>query len=90
MNRISQHIPGWADGIKPQVAEFETVEQLLAVSWVASWRTKAGFVRFSQHRGKLMVELHQGRMWYVVGHLNEVVVGIDEWAAKPQGKEDVV
>ncbi len=83
MNRIEQHISGWAGGLRLKAVEFETCEELLAIDWVRTFTvSRPSFHRFSQAGGKLMAEYMQGRMWYVVGYLESVVAGVPEWRAE--------
>jgi hypothetical protein len=84
MNRIKRHYPGFVD--PPEVIEevdFETTEELLAIEWVARWKTLHGakFVQYSTtpigegYRSFLMAEvideLNGKRMKWVLGYLKD-------------------
>lgn len=79
MNKIKQHIPGYVAGVKRRVAEFETLEQLLDIPWVKLMKDRPGFHRFSLSGDRLMAEFQQGRLWFVVGYLDEPVEGLPVW-----------
>lgn len=87
MPTFRQHIPGFVDGCEPEIATFQSAEELLALSVVERYREdpNRGFHRFSiarQSRGPslLMVERDDGRWWWVVGYIDDAT-GIDlpEW-----------
>lgn len=86
MNRITQYVPGCVDGesVVPFSDAFSTVEELLALPWVAQWRNLPGcpFRRFSLSDGgrRLMAEYLAGQhKWWVVGHLEKPLEGLPEW-----------
>lgn len=83
MNSIKRHLPRYiAERIPQQPVEFTTTEELLAVEFVRTWTTYHRFYRFCLNTpGKmLMVELDEGRMWVVVGHLAETSgIELPEW-----------
>jgi hypothetical protein len=72
-NRIVQHVPAFVDA-EPQRAEFDTLDELLAVPWVAQWQdpktTGHQFCRFCISEELLIVEADEGRWWWVVGRLS--------------------
>jgi hypothetical protein len=68
MNRIKQHLPGFVDG-EPQEANFDTVEDLLAIPWVGFFKQRPSFMRFSKSRELLMAEMRDEH--WVVGYIKE-------------------
>jgi hypothetical protein len=79
MNSITQHVLPYIEGVEPKKAEFDSLEQLLEVDWVKSWKDRQGFHRFSVNKNKLMAEYMQGRLWYVVGFIKEPIEGLPTW-----------
>lgn len=91
MNKIKQHIPNWVDGYEPEITEFNTLDELLAIPWVKKWTTIPEFYRFSASSDQsadrflvpemthLMAELKQGREWWVVGLMKHNVPELPEW-----------
>jgi hypothetical protein len=84
MNEIREHVPQFVEGVTPRRVEFEMLEQLLAIPWVAEFRdlrtTGHLFYRFSKSGGKLMVECDKGDWWWVVGHIKHPeLVDLPEW-----------
>lgn len=80
MNTIVQHVPAFVEiGEEPRRAEFSSLSELMAISWVAQWADNADFHRFAQSDGLLIVERAKGRSWWVVGRLVEPVVGLPTW-----------
>lgn len=90
--KIREHIPAFISDLKPHEATFETIDQLLSISWVARWKKDSfvdlPFLRFSLTRytkGKdlLMAEFDGGRKWWVVGYINqpspELRAALPEW-----------
>jgi hypothetical protein len=90
---VRQHVPGWAS-IEPREVVVETVADLLAVPWIASWATAPTFYRFtlSDYRyvmasadwgGRLMAELEAGFVWWVIAHVRgDRIDALPEWKAR--------
>ena len=90
---LRQHIPAFCDGVEPKMATAATVEELLAVPWVAAYArdqlvgTSDGkeplmrkFYRFSMKDGLLMAEHSRGRYWWVVGRLrSDEPIALPRW-----------
>jgi hypothetical protein len=92
MIKAKQHIPSWAfdsrDPPSPS-AEVATVDELLEVKWIRSWRKHPKFYRYSVSRSiptrpHLMVELDDGREWWVLAYLNDApaLSSLPEWKAR--------
>jgi hypothetical protein len=66
MNRLRQYC---SDRIRATVAStaFETTDDMLAIPWVDSWRTRPDFHRFSLDGRLIVAELEGGNQWRVVG-----------------------
>lgn len=82
--KIKQHIPGFVD-VDPQSGEFSTLEELLAIPFVARWSKDHNFLRYSKSRELLMVELSPtksdpaGSHW-VLGYLSDPTsVDLPQW-----------
>ena len=91
MNEIIQHIPGFVDiGDGPVLrADFSTLEELLAVPFVARWKDKS-FIKWSKCDDRLMVEFWdkgEDKQW-VVGRLKDPsAVDLPEWTESPTQRE---
>ncbi len=94
MITVRQHVPGWAD-IEPKSAEVETVAELLALPWIASWSTDLQFHRYSLSeyryvmadgvwRGLLMAELEEGFVWWVLASVSgdRISDAFPEWRSR--------
>lgn len=80
-NKIKQYRPGSIEvGDAPEVVEFNTVEELLTIPWIAHFKSGNNFHKFSQDTEQmlLMAEYDQGNRWFVIGALAEVV-DLPEW-----------
>lgn len=84
MNRIKRHLPLFIEHDEEDLVtvEFATVDELLAIEWVARWRQNPEFIRFivksppHLHLHALCVEVrHQATTHdYVLGFLDAPVV----------------
>ena len=81
--KIRQHISNFCSGIEPQEAEFDSLAELMAISWVKQWTDDKGFFRFSiSDEHHLMAEANSGKKWWVVGYLTDYQLGLPKWTAK--------
>lgn len=70
MNRLRQYCPS-RDCSKVASTAFDTTDDMLAISWVDSWRTHPGFHRFSLDGKLIVAELEGGKSWRVVGFVRD-------------------
>lgn len=76
---IVQHIPNFCEGDEPPICvEFQTVEELLAIEFVANWSLLPKFYQYSlfihkkkggHKRHAFMAEFDEGKEWWVVGKI---------------------
>ena len=70
MPRARQHIPDMVElkDVKPQMAQYSSLQQLLELPWVAQWKNQKKFHRFcrSDRGDLLMVENEDGTWWWTV------------------------
>lgn len=83
MITIRQHRPAFIDiSIPPQQAEVTTLNELLALPWIARWREvperHKSFDGFFYSQNCLMVTYDENQHWYVIGYLKENP-GLPEW-----------
>jgi hypothetical protein len=90
---IRQYVPGIGTGFVPPKDKFNSLQELLAIPFVAKWENDKTFYRFSisllevfagKERYQLMVELDSGKKWFVVGYMwgkNIAKLGLPEWHA---------
>lgn len=95
-NQIRQHFPSFMDNCKPEIAEFDTANELLAVDFVRN--RGEGFYRFSVSKyigqgswgGLLIAEYDQGAKWFVVGYIRDPLpaeFGLPTWQPPDPPKE---
>lgn len=60
-----QYIPGFVDS-EPQISEANSLEEILAIDWVAKWATKPNFQKWAGDRS-LIAFFDNGNMWYIIG-----------------------
>lgn len=85
-NRIVEHIPNFASGFESRCVSFDTLEELMEIPWVKSWKEAPQFHRFSAD-SYLMVEREDGYWWWAIGKLRHPVEGLPLWEAKYREKE---
>ncbi len=86
-NRIVEHIPNFASGFDPRCIGFDTLEELMEISWVKSWKEAPQFHRFSADT-YLMIEREDGYWWWALGKLRHPVEGLPKWEAKYRNKNE--
>jgi hypothetical protein len=70
---------------EPETALFASAEELLAIPWVAFWRTFDGewpFYRFSLDCSRLLAEYDKGAAWQLVGTMSgaaELLTSLPSW-----------
>ncbi len=80
-NKITQEIPPWSD-MKPKTAEFDTMDELTAISWVKNWASGDDFHRLSLSGNALMSEMNGGRKWWVIGYIARPdLLDLPKWVA---------
>jgi hypothetical protein len=82
MSTITQHRPAYVTGFENEVVAFTTTAELLAIAFVAGFRSLDGFYRYSVSRNRqlmLMAELDGGRKWWVVGYLDTDCPDLPDW-----------
>lgn len=75
---IKQHIPNDVYySVNPLIHEAYDIEGLLNIDWINKWKDDPDFYRFSLCFDKpstyLMVELKEGKEWWVVGYINDLI-----------------
>ena len=82
MSVIIKHMPSWMIDGREEItqAEFTTLEELLAVDFVAAWKNAERFHRFSLSDDCLMAELSDGEVWWVIGRvIGDIPDGLPKW-----------
>ena len=77
--KIVEYVAAFYEKREPARAEFTSVEQMLALPWVAKHRVHRGFIRFSIANGDtLIVEFHDRSRpsIKVVGRISELDAGL--------------
>jgi hypothetical protein len=92
---IRQYRPAFIEGADPSIVSFETVDELMATTFVARFRTEPDFYRFSLFGGRdgmrdggtvsLMAEYDSGRRWFVVGYIEGQPIDLPTWEPVREG-----
>ncbi len=77
--KVVQHIPAGVDVANPKSAVASTVADLDLIPWIAHFKTRPSFYRFSWSDGLLMAEFDSGRHWWCVAHGAEKFPGLPPW-----------
>jgi len=94
MNFIIQYRPAFFSGYENETREFNSLDELLQIEWVASWTEYEDFYRFSickhsrdKHPYTLIVELNEGFKWLVIGFIDNdsYIDKLPNWIAKYKG-----
>lgn len=84
--KIKQYRPNYYSGFENEEVEFNSVDELLNISWVKSFSEDKSFYRYSISDEHLMVECNNGYDWYVIGMLDAPFNGLPKWKAKDRKK----
>ena len=90
MASIKQYIPNFISGVDPETVEFNTLSELLDISFVKIHKDK-DFYQYSVSEDRwgtiLMAEYNSGIKWWVVGNLprftssfTSSIVGLVSWS----------
>jgi hypothetical protein len=83
MNKFIQHIPGFCEGFERNEFDFETTEELLSNELFLPWKVYKEFHKYSLSENRLMLELKEGREWWVLGFIkNPECVNLPVWVPK--------
>jgi len=87
MPTIRRHVPNCVDmDDECNPIEFSTVEELLDISFVKSFKDYDDFHKFSiadRFNGpSLMAEYNKGKKWWVIGHIDDASsIDLPDWKA---------
>ena len=80
INKLYQHFPAFCEGFKPEIVEFDTVDDLRNIKWVKSWETNKHFYKWAKSNNKLMALMEEGKTWFVVGKIEKPeLIDLPEW-----------
>lgn len=65
--QIRQYRPDFFEGFNNETAQFNTLDEMLAIPWIKNFAAIQGFYRFRIDRDHLIAEYREGREWWVVG-----------------------
>jgi hypothetical protein len=93
MATIIQHRPGFFSGFQNETKQFSTLEELLAIPFVANFKEddmqfhQFSASKYSDKEGyeySLIAEYKKGYVWYVVGYMDEsdIIKQLPEFIAK--------
>lgn len=78
-NAFKQHIPNFVSVDEyPDWIEFDTLDELLDIGTVRTWRDDHGYF-LAQSDECLISVRDDGKRWFVVGYLRARVEGLPEW-----------
>jgi hypothetical protein len=84
--KIKQYRPNYYSGFEEEEVEFNSVDELLNISWVKKFSDDNSFYRYSISDECLMAECNNGYDWYVIGMLDTPFSGLPKWKAKDRKK----
>ena len=85
--KITQYRPSYYSGYDNEEVNFNTLDELLNISWVKRFSDDEDFYRYSCSDGLLMAECNKGYDWHVIGSLDcPFVSGLPKWKAKERRK----
>lgn len=92
--KVTQHVPGYFDGVDPCRDDVATLEELLALPWVKQWEQPfrgLPFVGWRQATGSLLALYGEDESsWWVVAHApKEALASLPEWRISPAGQAKV-
>ena len=79
-NRIVQHFPAYME-FDQECVGFDTLEELLEISWVKHFSTLKGFYRYTAN-DYLMAEMDGGYKWWAIGKLRKSIDKLPKWEPK--------
>lgn len=69
--KIVQHLPSYVSGFDREVSYFDTIDELLNISWVLKAKEVEYFHRYSISKEHyLMAEFNDGFIWWVIGEIS--------------------
>jgi hypothetical protein len=80
MNKIQRYRPACFSGYDEESASFNSLDELMEIEWIASWKEHTDFYKYSISRNQwLMAEFKEGREWWVIGYFHEVYNDVQLW-----------
>ncbi len=83
MTKIKQYRPAFFEGFKNEIADFKTLEELLDIEWIKSFKSETFFqfsISVSVPRPLLMAEYNFGKDWLVVGLFSsDPTIDLPKW-----------
>jgi hypothetical protein len=81
--KATQHIPTFFEGLEPESAKVNSLEELEALEFIKRWRAMPGFDHFSvAWDGTLLMAEFADKSFWVVAYLDGdcgPVVGLPKW-----------
>jgi hypothetical protein len=84
MNTFKQHIPGFVSGVDPEIADFNTMDDLINIGCVKRFMENPRFLRLSvADEGKiLMAEYDSDPLFWCLGYFTTPVTELPKWENK--------
>ena len=81
--RVDRYLPACFSGYPEEHAEFNSLDELLAIKWIVSFKEQNEFFQYSISREQwLMAEFKEGREWWVIGYFPKAFSELAEWFPK--------
>ena len=91
MNKIKQYFPGFFEGFKSEVNEFETTKDLLNIPWIKKWESDKNFYKWMLSGNALMAILENGQKGHVVGFIEaSETIELPEWHKPPNIDREII
>ena len=81
--KVTRYLPACLSGYPEEHADFNSLDELLKIEWIASWKEHKDFYQYSISREQwLMGEFKDGREWWVIAYFPEVFDELPKWFPK--------
>ena len=80
---VKKYLPACFSGYKDEYAHFRSLDELLAIEWIASWKEQNEFYQYSISREQwLMAEFKNGSEFWTIAYFPEVLDEVQKWFPK--------
>lgn len=79
--RIKQRIPGFIEGVEPQEAEVESLDQLLGLPWIQRWTSDKTFEKLMWAPDGFLMAILKDKSFWVIAYMESNDFGLPVWKA---------
>ena len=90
--KVDRYLPACFSGYPEEHAHFNSLDELLKIEWIVSFKEQKEFYQYSISREQwLIAEFKEGREWWVIAYFpdvyDELPLWFPKWIAKNKGGE---